>query len=75
YDVGYGNELLKNAARDRDCDIVLYGHTHVPEVEYGDICVANPGSFSRPRQDGGRKTYMLLEFDQHDKPFFNVNYL
>ena len=75
YDVGYGNEFLIDAAKDRGCDIALYGHTHIPDTEYGEVCVGNPGSLSRPRQEGGRRSYMILEFDQHDTPFFNINYL
>ena len=75
YHVGFGTEMLKDAAKDRGCDIALYGHTHVPYVEYGDICVANPGSVTSPRQEDGKHSYMLLEFDRNGNPFFNINYI
>ena len=40
-------------AEENGCNVVCYGHTHIPQNEQiGDIRVINPGSTSRPR-DGG----------------------
>lgn len=61
YDVTSGINLLANAAKDRGADVVLYGHTHIPEVNqlYG-VSILNPGSLARPRQEGKRCTYGII---------------
>ena len=42
-------------------DVVLYGHTHIPEVHTsGGITFANPGSVSIPKADSSRG-YILLK--------------
>ena len=42
-------------------DILLFGHTHVPEVRAGSRCVCvNPGSVSIPKE-GSRPSCILLE--------------
>ena len=46
--VKYGLDMLKQKARSRGADIVLYGHTHVPYTEYdGGMYIMNPGSIRR----------------------------
>lgn len=43
--VKYGIEELKSTARLYGADIALYGHTHVPFVDYDDgLYIMNPGS-------------------------------
>lgn len=37
-------EYLQSAARAAGCDIALYGHTHVPNVEYTTPLLLNPGA-------------------------------
>ncbi len=76
----YGVELsldrIKAAAAEKGADIVLFGHTHIPTVDStGDVIAANPGSLSRPRQEGCRPSYMLLDFDKRGTPFFSDAYL
>lgn len=45
YNVKYGLYTLDLAAREVKADIVLFGHTHTPYVEYADgLYLANPGS-------------------------------
>ena len=41
-------------------DILLYGHTHVPLCETGEIVCLNPGSVSIPKE-GSQNGYMTLE--------------
>ena len=50
-------ELMAYAAKENHCDIVIYGHTHIPldKEEYG-IRFLNPGSV----RDG---SYMIIETD------------
>lgn len=53
YGVKGGTERLAAAAKERGCDIALYGHTHVAEThEEEGILLVNPGSMTRfaPRQ-------------------------
>ncbi len=50
-------------AKEFGADIVLYGHTHVPDITYQDkIWLINPGSLTRPR-DNKVPTYCILELD------------
>ncbi|MCL2095332.1 MAG: metallophosphoesterase [Oscillospiraceae bacterium] len=48
-------DSLKSIAEQRNCDIILYGHTHIPREDYHDgtyiIC---PGSVSFDRSGEGR---------------------
>ena len=56
-------------------DIVLYGHTHRPEVDRkGKVIAVNPGSLSYPRQEGRRPSYIIMEADENDVRF-SVEYL
>ena len=53
---------LLEVAKQHNCDIVMYGHTHkfLDEVIDG-IRFLNPGSIAFPRQEP--PTYMVIEFD------------
>lgn len=51
---------LINAARQNTCDIVLYGHTHVPQILYENgLYVVNPGSCAQSRN--GPPTYAVID--------------
>lgn len=53
YGVKGGTERLAAAAKERGCDIALYGHTHVAEThEEEGVLLVNPGCMTRfaPRQ-------------------------
>ncbi len=55
-----GTGALVAAARQADCQIALYGHTHIPNIKYEDgIYIVNPGSCSRSR-DGGN-SYAVID--------------
>ena len=48
YGVKHGTEELVAAARERGCDIALYGHTHEADVhEEEGVLVVNPGCMTR----------------------------
>ncbi len=75
YYVSMGNEAIKREAAARGMDIVIYGHTHRPEVDRkGRIIAVNPGSLSYPRQEGRRPSYIIMEADEKDVRF-TVEYL
>ncbi len=60
YDVKYSLSLLEQAAERNNADIVLYGHTHIPQTDFsGGRWYINPGSLCRPR-DGYKQTYCIL---------------
>ena len=69
YQVDMRLDLLRFAALENDCDIAMYGHTHVPYLEEDpdDITILNPGSISKPRQADHRYTYMVMEIDDEDE--------
>lgn len=76
YYVSLGTERLVMEAKDRGADIVLFGHTHRPVVEYHEgVTVANPGSISYPRQEGRKPSYLIMEIDRQGQVHFTVNYL
>ncbi|MBE6810670.1 MAG: metallophosphoesterase [Ruminococcaceae bacterium] len=51
---------LSAAARQSDCKIALYGHTHVSNIKYEDgLYIVNPGSCARSR-DGGN-SYAVID--------------
>ena len=63
YGVNYGLLELVDAAEERKADVILYGHTHVPELTKGYYgkTILNPGSISAPRQKGKKHTYAVIE--------------
>lgn len=55
-----GTGALLTAARQSDCQIALYGHTHIPNIKYEDgLYIVNPGSCARSR-DGGN-SYAVID--------------
>ena len=69
YQVDMRLDLLRFAALENDCDIAMYGHTHVPYLEEDpdDVTILNPGSISKPRQSDHHYTYMVMEIDDEDE--------
>jgi len=64
YHVDYGTEYLEQSALQYGCDIVMYGHTHVPDLrEKERITVLNPGSITHPRQTDPARTYVIMTHD------------
>jgi len=60
YGVKYTLENLKKTAIDNNCDIVLYGHTHVSKILYEDgVYIVNPGSCGNPRE--GSPSYGVID--------------
>jgi putative phosphoesterase len=59
--VKYTCEIMKNAALQKNCDIILYGHTHEPREDYSDgIYIVNPGSISEDRSGRGN-SYCVID--------------
>lgn len=76
YGVSLGAEYIKDEGKSRNFDIVMFGHTHKPYLEYCEnMVVLNPGSLAYPRQDGRKPSYMIMEIDREGKAHFTVNYV
>lgn len=76
YYVSMGNDILKNEARERGADIVIYGHIHRPVVDLeDDVMAINPGSLSYPRQEGRKPSYIIMTIDDKGDVDFEVKYL
>lgn len=49
-------------AKELECDIAMYGHTHVPDISYREnITIVCPGSLTEPRQAKRVPTYAIME--------------
>ena len=77
YQVDMRLDLLRFAALENDCDIAMYGHTHVPYLEEDpdDVTILNPGSISTPRQADHRYTYKVMEIDDEDEVTYELRYV
>src|SRR5699024_3886284 len=64
YCVSLDPEMIREEGEARGADIVMFGHTHKPFYEKkGNVTVLNPGSLSFPRQEGRRRSYLMMEVD------------
>ena len=55
--------MLADRAKSFDCDIVCFGHTHIPfNQTIKGVRVLNPGSIWRNR-DGSKPSYMIVTLD------------
>ena len=62
YDVKSGLERIILAAKRKNVDVVLFGHTHNPCYDVCDgMVLVNPGSIGSHRTQTGKKTYAVLE--------------
>ena len=76
YNVSTGPAYLKQEARERGFDIVMFGHTHKPYMEEdNELLVLNPGSLSLPRQEGHRPTYIVMEIADDGQISYELCYL
>lgn len=61
YNVNFGVENLVMEAKKYNCNLAIYGHSHVVHYEdYDNVHVINPGSVSRSRSDFP-ETFMSLD--------------
>ena len=70
YYVSMDTRRLKEEAMKRGAQIVLYGHTHKPDIDLeGDVMVVNPGSLSFPRQMDRKPSYVIMQIDEENVKF------
>lgn len=67
-----GLEYLVKTAKDNDCKIALYGHTHLYRTEnFGGVFVMNPGSPDCPRNHN-LPTYGEIEVNSNGEIRMNI---
>lgn len=67
---------LVDEARDRECDMVIYGHTHKPyAAKIDEILVVNPGSLAYPRQEGRNPSYAVMDAEEGKDFSVEIRYL
>ena len=65
YYVSAGIADIEREAAAQGYDIVMFGHTHRPVIDYTrDVIALNPGSLSYPRQEGRRPSYIMMDLDK-----------
>ncbi|MCR5419003.1 MAG: YfcE family phosphodiesterase [Lachnospiraceae bacterium] len=68
--------ILMEEALARGIDIVMFGHTHQPLIQfYQGLTALNPGSLVYPRQEGRRASYLTMEIDDAGEAHYNICYL
>ena len=67
---------IRDRARGRGADIVMYGHTHRPALttEEG-LVTLNPGSIAYPRQEGRKGSYIVMEIDDKGNARYELKYV
>lgn len=75
YNVYAGTRDLVRHTKSLGCDVALYGHTHIPQIEKGEVTVLNPGSLTYPRQPGRLPSYLVAEADETGEVVYTLKYL
>ena len=76
HNVYISTDDLRRYATALGCDIVMYGHTHIPEIEkVAGVTVVNPGSLTLPRQGNRKPSYILVNIDKNGDADFEIKYL
>ncbi len=61
--VKFSLDHLRFLANEEGYDCILFGHTHIPLMEYeGDTLIMNPGSISLPR-NSDYPTFAIIQID------------
>lgn len=65
YIVSMNTALIKEEAKAKGADVVMFGHSHKPLIEWEqDILSINPGSLSYPRQEYRQPSYVVVDIDE-----------
>lgn len=75
YCVSLDTAIIKEEAAARGVDVVMFGHTHRPMIEEGEVLCMNPGSLSYPRQSDRKPSYIVLTIDEKNNWNYEVKYL
>lgn len=76
YGVSFGVGQLEEEARERQVQVVMFGHTHYPYLEEKQgLTILNPGSLSYPRQLGRQPSYLIMKINEDDSASYEHRYL
>ena len=76
YGVYRSTDELRRHAEALGCDIVLYGHTHVPLIEErGGVTIVNPGSMTSPRGGFKNPSYVVADIDKDGDVRFEIKFV
>lgn len=75
YYVSLNTAIIKEEAVAKGVDVVIFGHTHKPLLEDGQVICMNPGSFSYPRQADRRPSYIILNIDRNNEWHLETKYM
>lgn len=76
YGGNWGIDTMKDIARENGAGIVMFGHTHEPLLDKTPgMVVINPGSLSRPRQEGGKPTYAVMTVNDNGSTDYSIIYM
>ena len=65
YGVKDGLERLAMQAKERGCQVALYGHTHLAQItEMDGVTLINPGTLRYPIGKGGGYAYLVVHKDK-----------
>lgn len=74
--VSVNTRRLREEAKLRGVDIVMFGHTHKPYIDVeGELKVINPGSLSYPRHEGRRASYVIMEINDNGSASFKLKFV
>lgn len=66
-------DRLYYSAVENGINIVMFGHTHVPHIEFTEgVWLINPGSISQPRTGDRKHTYVIMELDDFGALHFTL---
>jgi putative phosphoesterase len=75
YHVKEERETLAREAKNRGCDIALYGHTHIAmQDELEGVMLLNPGTLRYPVGKGGSYCYLVINKDKATPVFVGDRY-
>lgn len=75
YRVKENYDLIRKIAKEKQSQIVLFGHTHVPYIEVSEqLSIMNPGSLSEPRS-GQPRSYGILQLGDDKLPIMTIHSL
>jgi putative phosphoesterase len=64
YNVNYSDELIVKTAKEKKCNIVLHGHTHIVKISISNgVLIINPGSQSSSRSSYS-ETFMIVDINE-----------
>jgi len=67
---------LYYVAKEKNVDIVMFGHIHVPFVESnGSVTLVNPGSLTYPRQPNKKPSYIIMTTGDNGEADYEIKYL